>query len=262
MVYAGGTDLLVKRQKGLVRADHLLCLERVDELKQIQDKEDEVFLGGLATHTRISAHPLVQNEFPVLGQALSKLGSPPIRHMGTLGGNLITASPAGDALPPLYALQAQVEILSADSSRRINLKDLITGPGQVSLQDREILAGVWVVKAPEFNLHHFEKVGQRQALAIAIASLAALIQVNPEGVIEKASLAWGSVGPTVVASAQVNRFLEGRPLDMSTLKQAADLARQEVSPIDDIRASAAYRREVAGNLVLRLAQYSKGLYGE
>jgi xanthine dehydrogenase FAD-binding subunit len=256
MVYAGGTDLLVKMQKGLVQADHLLCLERLNELKQIQDKKDEVFLGGLATHAQISAHPLVQKEFPVLGQALSKLGSPLIRHMGTLGGNLITASPAGDALPPLYALQAQVEILSADSSRRVNLKDLITGPGQVSLQDREILAGVWIAKAPEFNLHHFEKVGQRQALAIAIASLAALIQVNPGGVIEKARLAWGSVGPTVVASAQVNRFLEGRPLDISTLKQAADLARQEVSPIDDIRASAAYRREVAGNLVLRLAQYS------
>lgn len=253
-LYAGGTDLLVRRRQGLADPPALICLERIAELKLIEQRGDHFFLGAGASHAELLEHPLVQEHLPVLAQALAVLGSPPIRRMGTLGGNLVTASPAGDTLPPLYALEAQVQVRARDSERSLALSRFILGPGQVDLRPGEIVTGVWAPIPHGFNLQHFEKVGLRRALAIAVASLAALLAVNGQGVIEKARLSWGSVGPKVITSSQVEQALIGRPLSLPTLQQAARLAREQVSPIDDLRASAAYRRQVAGNLLLRLME--------
>jgi len=252
-LYAGGTDLLVRLRQGLVEAPALVCLERLSELAVIEDRGGQVFIGALATHQAILDSELVRREFPVLAAALAELGSPPVRHMGTLGGNIVTASPAGDSLPPLYVLEAEVELRSSRGSRRLPLAEFITGPGRTRLERSEVVAGVWVPKAPGFNRHHFEKVGRRKALAISVASLAALLELSDEGVVRRARLAWGSVGPTVIRSREVEELLEGRPLDQASLRRAAEVARQVVQPISDLRASADYRRRVAGNLLLRLA---------
>jgi xanthine dehydrogenase FAD-binding subunit len=251
-LYAGGTDLLVRLRQGLVEAPALVCLERLSELAAIEDRGQEVLIGALATHQAVLDSELVRREFPVLTAALAELGSPPIRHMGTLGGNIVTASPAGDSLPPLYVLEAEVELRSFRGRRRLPLAEFITGPGCTRLERGEVLAGVWVPKAAGFNRHHFEKVGRRKALAISVASLAALLEVSDEGVVQRARLAWGSVGPTVIRSREVEELLEGRPLDEATLRRAAEAARRVVQPISDLRASADYRRRVAGNLLLRL----------
>jgi xanthine dehydrogenase FAD-binding subunit len=150
-------------------------------------------------------------------------------------------------------LNAEVEIRSKNASRRLALKEFILGPGKTTLQPGEIVSGIWVKKAPGYNLHHFEKVGQRKALAISIASLAGLLRVSENGGIEEARLAWGSVGPTIITSPKVEKALVGNRLSRPVLGEAARLARGAVEPIDDIRASAEYRRQVSGNLLLRLS---------
>ncbi|MEW6264636.1 MAG: xanthine dehydrogenase family protein subunit M [Thermodesulfobacteriota bacterium] len=256
-LYAGGTDLLVRMRQGLLDPPALICLERIEVLKKVEDREGLLFLGAGATHAELLEHPAVRRRLPVLARALEVLGSPPIRHMGTIGGNIVTASPAGDTLPPLYTLDAEVEILSSMGSRRRKINEFILGPGRTDLKPGELLLGVLVPVDPAFHLHHFEKVGPRNALAIALVSLAALLSINDSGLIEKAKLAWGSVGPTVVTSAKVEAALVGRPLTRDTLEEAAALARAAVSPIDDLRADAEYRRAVAGNLVLRLINYTR-----
>ena len=260
--YAGGTDVLVQIRDGRLTAPALLCLERVPELKLVEDRGAHLFLGAAVTHTGLLNAPLVNEHLPVLVQALRVLGSPPIRHMGTLGGNICTASPAGDTLPPLYALDAEATVISASGSRQVKISDFILGPGRTALGSGEILAGVLVPKADTFRIQHYEKVGLRNALACAVVSLAALISLSPSGRIDAARLAWGSVGPTVVTAPEVEAALRGRELNQETLTEAARLTRLAVNPIDDIRASADYRRRVAGNLLLRLLDYEPVRHGE
>ena len=116
------------------------------------------------------------------------------------------------------------------------------------------MTGIIVRKRLDLNLHHYEKVGQRKALAIAVVSLAALLKISERGMVEEARLAWGSVAPTVVTSSEIEAMLIGCRLSDNVLEKAAQMARAMVKPIDDIRASADYRRQVAGNLLLRLAR--------
>lgn len=252
MVYAGGTDLLVKRRAGWLDPPALIGLERIAELKGVSDQGDWLRLGAGCTHNELLADALVQAHLPVLIQALRELGSPLIRNMGTLGGNLCTASPAGDTLPPLYVLDAEVEVSAQGGTRRLPVQRFITGPGQTVLQAGEIVVAVWTPKPEDWNVQHFEKVGLRNALACSLVSLAALLRVAADGVVERVVLAWGSVGPTVVTCPAAERRLLGEKLSLPVLREAAMLARRAVTPIDDVRADADYRRTVAGNLLLRL----------
>ncbi len=253
-LYAGGTDLLVRRHAGYATAPCLICLERIEELRTIQTEDGVLRIGACATHSDCLESPLVARHAPVLIQALGHLGGPHIRNMGTIGGNVCTASPAGDTLPPLYALEAEVVLRSPGGERRMPLDRFVTGPGKTDLGADEILEHVRIPFGEQFSVHNFEKVGQRNAMAIAIVSLAAVARTGPRGVVEDIRLALGSVGPTVIRCEAAEQALTGRRLNMTALRDAAKLVRSTVRPIDDIRASAKYRREVAGNLLLRLSQ--------
>jgi CO/xanthine dehydrogenase FAD-binding subunit len=258
--FGGGTDLFVKLRASARYPRALIGLEALGELRGIEEREGAIFVGAGATHARLLSDPLVRVHAPLLVKALTVLGSPPIRNMGTIGGNICTASPAGDCLPPLYVLGAEVEVRRRDGSRRLPIQEFILGPGKTALEGDEILYGVWLGKDGSPATHHFEKVGQRKALAIAIASFAALIRTTKEGLVEEARLAWGSVGPTIVTSPEAERRLIGSRLTREGLREIASVVEKTVSPIDDVRASASYRRALAGSLVVRLAGY--GLSGK
>ena len=253
---AGGTDLLVRRRAGLINPESLICLERIEELQEISFRGDTIFVGACARHARIIEHPVLKEEFPILIKAIRVLGSPPIRNMGTIGGNICTASPAGDALPPLYVLEAEVEIRSRNASRRMVIDQFIQGPGRTALEQGEMLHGIWLRRGENYPIHHFEKVGLRKALAISVASLSALVSVSKSGLVEKVRLAWGSVAPTVLLAREAEEALLGRPLSREALERAAVIVRRAASPIGDIRGTEEYRRTVAGNLLLRLLQYA------
>ena len=257
---AGGTDLLVRLRAAQAKGDHgpgtLVRLDGIDALRGVERTPGGCLrLGAACTHTELLAHPLLRAELPELAAALAELGSPPIRNMGTLGGNICTASPAGDTLPPLMALGAEVELASAAGTRRMALADFITGPGRTRLEPGEVLAAALVPPRPDFQVRHFEKVGRRSALAVAVVSLAALLRLEGGRVsrVAEARLAWGSVGPTVWRCPEAEAALVGQRLTLSSLGRAAAIVRAQVQPIDDLRASAEYRRQVAGNLLLRLA---------
>ncbi len=252
IIYAGGTDILTKRRKGLIAEDkNLICIERKADIKKIEDRGNEVFIGAAATHSDIMSSEIVKKNFPILIQAIKVLGSPPIRNMGTIGGNICTASPAGDTLPPLYVLDAILDIRSMCSKRLISIKDFIKSPGVTDLKSDEILYGINIKKVPHFNFHYYEKVGQRNALSISIAGIAILAKIV-ENRIEDIKIAWGSVAPTVITSNKINNELIGKEITEQNLKSIFPLIDEVVSPISDIRASKEYRRLLAKNLLLRL----------
>lgn len=250
---AGGTDLFVKKRAGKDVRPVLISLERIEELRGIRDEGKHVRIGAGVTHAALLGNRMIREHFPVLAMAVGTIGSPQIRNMGTIGGNICTASPAGDTLPPLHVLRAEVEIMSAEGSRSVPIASFITGPGKTDLKPNEILSALLIPKPPPGCIHHFEKIGQRKAMAIAVAGLAALLRIAPDGIVREARFAWGSVGPVVVVSPEIESLVRGRKLSKDVLREAAALAEKAVDPIDDVRGSAAYRRVVAGRLLLRLA---------
>ncbi len=253
-IYHGGTDVLVRLKEAGRTPPAYICLERLPELQVVQDCGETLFVGAGLTHAQILEEPIIAQHWPILPQAVAVLGSPPIRHAGTLGGNLGTASPAGDTLPPLYCLQAEVHLASATGKRSLDIQDFILGPGHTALQPGELILGVQASKSGDWDIHHFEKVGSRQAMTCSLASLAALIKTAPDGCIQDIRLAWGSLGPRIICSKAIHKKTLGKPLNAQTLNSLADMIEEEISPIDDQRASAHYRRQLAHNLVLRLVQ--------
>ena len=253
-IMAGGTDLLVKRRAGLMPGP-ICCLERIPELRGISDTDSFLRIGAATILTEILESAAVAAHWPVLAQAARVLGSPLIRHQATLGGNIVTASPAGDTLPALHVLDAAVDLASAGGVRTMPVAEFITGPGRTRLEPGEILAAVRIPRPAPGAIQHFEKVGKRQALAISVASLAAVLRLDG-GRIQTIRLALGSVGPTVLRCDAAEQWLTGRELHADTLRQATDMVRASVRPITDVRATADYRRQVAGNLLLRLETHS------
>jgi CO/xanthine dehydrogenase FAD-binding subunit len=251
-VVAGGTDVVPGLRSGTVNSGYLVDISGLPELKGIEENEDQLFIGSGVTLSEIFSSDAVARVAPALQRAARVFGSRQIRNMATIGGNICRASPAGDTLPVLYALDAQLELVSASSSRRVAVKDFIRGPGDIAITSEEILRGVRLKETPGIGVHRFEKVGNRKVLAVSIVSLAALVGLSDMGVIERVRLAWGSVAPTVVRSTRVEQFLTGKPLTAETLHEAFPLVQEAISPIDDIRASAAYRRRIAANLLFRL----------
>ncbi len=251
-LFAGGTDLLVHLHTGRAQAGDLIGLERIGELRGVREDGDAIFIGATTPVTRLIEDARIAGEFPVLTAALATIGGPALRNMATLGGNLCTASPAGDSLPALYVLEAELVLQSRHGQRKVSIREFILGPGRTALAAGEIVSAIRLRRNHGFNLQHFEKVGQRQAHAISIASLAVCATLSDDQTVSTIRCAWGSVGPTMVESETVHAALLGRVLNEATLAEAAEAARMAVAPIDDIRATAAYRRQVAGNLLFRL----------
>lgn len=248
---AGGTDLFVRIRRGVEDPPFLVYLGALPELQGIEIREEGAEVGAAVTHAQLLRSPLA-NRLPILRLALSTIGAPAVREMGTLAGNLANASPAGDGLIPLYLLEAKVRIVGPAGEWELPVEEFVLGPGKTALRPGEIIHGLFLPFPDGQPLSYFRKVGRRRALVIAVASLGALIWLR-DGVVEKARLALGSVAPTVLRPREVEEELVGKPLDPEILRPlAGDLARA-TSPISDIRATADYRRKVAGNLILDLA---------
>lgn len=253
-IMAGGTDLLVQINKKNSKPKAIFCMDRMTELKQIELDDSSIYIGAAVPLQRLLELPTVQSRLSTLAEAIGVLGSPPIRHGATLGGNICTASPAGDTIPPLHVLDAQIEIRSALKKRIVPMAQFILGPGKTVLEPGEIVTGVHIPWPHPEAISAFYKVGKRRALAVAVASLAVLVVLDEDKRIKAIRLAWGSVGEKVLNLPQVERFLIGQSLAEAVLLEAAKMVASQVSPRDDLRASAAYRRQVAGNLLLRMLQ--------
>lgn len=252
---AGGTDLLVRlRHAGAAVKPPLILLDKIPGLADIRLDTGDLCIGSGASFSAIMAHRLVQDHAPLLAKAVGTIGGPAIRNMGTLGGNIVTASPAGDSLPPLYAMDARVVLVSAAGTRTIPIARFITGPGKTDIQNDEILTEIRIPVDDDFQAQCFEKVGLRRSLAIAVASFCGRLTFAEDGTVAAARFAWGSVAPTVAGSPEAEASVTGRRLDTDSINKSVAAATASLAPIDDIRASAHYRRTVAGNLLRRFLE--------
>jgi xanthine dehydrogenase FAD-binding subunit len=246
---AGGTDLIVKSKAGKPVNGTWIDVSRVPELAGIEDRGDHVLVGGNTPYFELERSKLVQEEFVALWQAVKEVGSPQIRALGTLGGNIANASPAADGVPPLYAFGASVLVVGPNGERRIAADDFTLGPGKCVLEPGEIVRAFELPR----QAHHrsiFFKLGPRRSLAISKVNLAMALEMK-DGCINDVRIGLGAVGPTVLRAPRAEGFLTGKRPTLDVCMEACRLARTEVHPISDFRSTAEYRREMAGTLVLR-----------
>lgn len=256
---AGGTDLLVKlRSRAGGDVCPLISLAGVGELQGIRKEGTGLAIGAATSFSRIIADPMIAGHAPLLAQAARTIGGPAIRNMATIGGNIRTASPAGDSLPPLYLHDALVEIAAQRGKRLLPIAEFIIGPGRTALSEGEIITRILLPPVACFPCRCFEKTGRRRSMAIAVTSFAGMARLSGEGRIAEARFAWGSIAPAVLRIPALEKELAGSPLDDETIRHAAQTVRESAIPISDIRASAAYRRSVAGNLLTRFLEGLRG----
>jgi carbon-monoxide dehydrogenase small subunit/xanthine dehydrogenase small subunit len=244
---AGGTDVLVSAKDGKVRRADLFDLSAVPDLQGIEEQDGYVWMGAATTHTQIIESLLLARWVPALPQACAVIGGPQIRNRGTLGGNLANASPAADAVPPLFVAEAEIEVVSVNGRRRVPITEFFTGYRQTVLTPDELILGVRVPKRAGVRAA-FLRLGQRQAQAISKVSVAVAMTFR-EGRPEFVRVALGSVAPTVIRAVQTETALAAGGYE--GLRRAQEAVRTEVKPIDDLRSTRDYRREMAAVLLER-----------
>jgi len=246
--FAGGTDLMVLLEAGKLPHRNYVNIWGLNELRGIEAADTHITLGALTTYTEIQANPILCSEFPMLCQAASETGGLAIQNRGTLGGNIINASPAADSPPALLAYDAEIELLSTNGSRRLPYQGFHTGYKQMHIAPDELLARIRLPRNTTGLTHYYRKVGTRKAQAISKVCFAAIGRMDA-GHIAETGMAVGSVAPVVVRCVQTENVLKSRRPDAETIRLACASLLQEISPIDDIRSTANYRLQVAKNLL-------------
>jgi CO/xanthine dehydrogenase FAD-binding subunit len=242
---AGGTDLVVgarqgKRPLGAV----LVAIHRLEELRSLEEAAGGgLRLGALATHWELEHHPIVRERFSALSDGSALVGSPATRHAGTIGGNLANASPAVDTGSPLLVLDASVELASSEGRRTVPLAEFFQGPGTTSRSTAELLIGVDVPPLPAGRVGSaYARLEYRQAMEIAVVGAAALLALDADDRIVEGRIALTAVAPVCLRVPEAERKLAGEKPSGEVLLGAAELAARAAKPIDDVRASAEYRR--------------------
>jgi CO/xanthine dehydrogenase FAD-binding subunit len=250
---AGGTDLLLLMEQQHVRPQSLIDLTRIPELQRLEVSAEQVNIGSAVTYRHLLADEALCAVVPFLAKAIRTIGGVQVRSVATLAGNIANASPAGDTLPCLYVLNATIHTAGPDGERAIPIDEFILGVRRVALQPAELITRVtFEPPTPDWQ-GAFEKLGLRQAMAISVVNTALLIRQN-DGHVADARIALGAVAPTVICAPEAEAVLIGYPLDADRIELAGQRASAAATPIDDIRASASYRRLVAGGLVRRALQ--------
>lgn len=251
-IVAGATDLILELERGVrPDVDTLIDITRIPSLSQIHlDDSGIIHLGPLVTHNQCAASPLLRERAYPLARAAWEVGAPQIRNRGTVAGNLITASPANDTITPLIALDAKVTLQSLAGQRQVPLRDFYTGVRKTVMKPDEMLVDI-SFRALEKNQHGtFIKLALRRAQAISVVNVAVILTGElPQ--VDSAVFTLGAVAPTIIHATDAEAFLAGKSLSDETILQTAALAAQSAKPIDDIRGTAAYRREMVRILTLR-----------
>ncbi len=247
---AGGTDLLAQFHGGENKPEQLITINEIDELYGILIEGMDIEIGAMTTHTALERDGHIRRDLPALGQAAESIGAPGIRNMGTIGGNLVNASPAADLVPPLLVYDASVRLASPRGERVVPLQEFYTGYRTMDLAEDELLTAVLAPVPPHGAVSAFFKLGPRQAQAISKLSLAGYLEFKGN-LVANARLAAGSVGPVAMRLKQAETILIGNPLDHEHIEKAAEAATKEITPIDDIRSKADYRRHALGRLLAR-----------
>ncbi|HEX4048020.1 MAG TPA: xanthine dehydrogenase family protein subunit M [Elusimicrobiota bacterium] len=252
---AGGTDVMVGWNMGLLNGRTVVNLCAVAAWKKIAVSKGSVRIGALVTHSQIQRHPVVRSRFPLLVQACATVGAAQIQNRGTLGGNVANASPAGDSFPPLAAYDALVLCVGPDGRRAVPIHEIFAGVKKTTLGPGELIEAIELPFPPKPPTRAvFRKVGTRAAQSISKTMFAGLLWLRKDGTVAEARLAFGSLAPTVRRLRAAESFLKDRPLDAAAAGGAAALLADDVSPIDDVRSTRDYRLEASRNLLVRFLE--------
>ncbi len=247
---AGGTDLVLAIRSGALRVGHVVDITRIPELGIIEHLDDRLVVGAAVTISELLEDPVVRERLPALWEAMYWLGSPQIRNVATLVGNICNASPAADTAPPLLVYEAVVRAVGPEGERRIPIGEFFVHVKRNALAPGEMAAYVEIPLKEGF-LSRFRKIGKRRAEVLSIVSAAVGFGLA-DGRLEGVRIALGSVAPTPMRARKAEKILEGKEPSPDLIEEAAAAAREETRPITDVRASAEYRREMSFVLVRRL----------
>src|SRR3984893_1593646 len=246
--FAGGTDLMVLLEAGKLSHKRFLSLSKLADLRGIEVTTDAVILGAMTTYTEIQQHRVLQTEFPLLCAAARETGSIATQNRGTLGGNIVNASPAADSPPALLVYDAALELVPARGARGLPYQGFHTGYKTMQLAPDELLRAVRLPRRVKKWRQYYRKVGTRKAQAISKVCFAGAALVE-NGAIRDVRIALGSVAPIVLRAVKTEDELRGRSVTPTVIAEAFETLGQEIAPIDDIRSTARYRLRVAQNLL-------------
>lgn len=246
--FAGGTDLMVLLEAGRLPHKNYVNIWNLKELRGIEVTEGQVTLGALTTYTEVQNHPVLREEFPMLCQAARETGGIAIQNRGTLGGNIVNASPAADSPPALLAYDAELELVSKAGARGIPYSGFHKGYKQMDISPDELLRAIHLPRKTKGLTHYYRKVGTRKAQAISKVCFAAVAGVK-DGNIDHVRIALGSVAPIPIRCFKTENVVNGQPLNGQTIAAAKQSLVDEISPIDDIRSTKDYRLQVSLNLL-------------
>lgn len=248
---AGGTDVIPQMRDGRFQAATLVDLSHIHGLATVELVNGDIAIGSLTTYTTMLHSPELQRHAPFLADVSGLVGGVQTQNRGTLGGNVANASPAGDTLPVLLALDATVDLISAAGERSLALADFLRGPGQTALLPGEIIHRLRFAPLPPGAGSLFLRLGNRRGMLISVVSAALVLNVDNAGIVRNCRIALGAVAPTAIRCREAEAVMVGRPVDAARIEEAAQVAAAGCRPIDDLRASAAYRRHGARVLVRR-----------
>lgn len=250
---AGGSDLVVgaRHGKAPLPAD-LVAIDRLDDLRRIESDDLGVRIGALASHSTLMIDPAVVADYTALADASALVGSPATRHVGTLGGNVMNASPAMDTGAPLLVFGATVELRSVDGTRIVPIDELWTGPGRTVATSDELCTSIRLPARPARSGSAYVRLEYRRAMEIAVVGAAASVSLVDDGTAAAIAVALSAVAPTIV-SVDVSAFA-GRPVDDELLADVASAAADRATPISDLRASDRYRRHTVGVMARRAVE--------
>ncbi len=251
-IIAGGTDLVIQTQDGTCQADAVVDITRIPDLNTIALEDDYIVLGATVTHAQAAASPLIRERAGVLAAACAVVGSPQIRNVGTVVGNVVNALPAADAAVALFALDAEAQVTSPGFRCWLPIADLYEDVGQSCVDPcAQMVTALRFRPLNEGQGWGFQRLTRRQAVVLPMLVVAAVVAVQ-EGICQEARLAVGPVAPTPFRAEEAEAALKGQPADEARFKQAAALAVEAAHPRDSLlRGSAEYRAEMVGVLVRR-----------
>jgi CO/xanthine dehydrogenase FAD-binding subunit len=246
---AGGTDIVPLFRDLGSKPVHLIDLGLIEELNGVEEEDGKILIGPTTTHSQILASKVIEDVAPALHDAARWIGSVQIRNRGTIGGNLCNASPAADSAPPLLVHDAEAHICSLEEGHWIPLQEFFKGPKMTVLEPNEILAGLRfpVVKGAGSS---FQRIGRRKGFTLSVVNAAVYVEKDGEK-LKEVRIALGSVAPTPIRTPSVENMIRGKNMGEDLVEAAAAACAEVAKPIDDVRGTAEYRKDMTAVLVKR-----------
>ena len=250
-ILAGGTDLMISLRNRARTPKLVMDISRLNETRLVEKDNDTIRIGATLTYSDLIAHPLVAGNFPALATAMNCVGSPQIRNIGTLGGNIANSSPAADSVPPMMVHQAEVMVQKANSVRIEKLEKIIVGPYSNTLEPDELITNIILKPVETSYRQSYRRIARRRSLSIARVNVAVLGKTNFDGFIEDARISVGSVAPTPLRIKRVEESLKGLKPGPEFFEDASEMVARQIVELVGMRQSTEYKRPAIAGLVLK-----------